>query len=138
MEDTVQSLTLNGFKEWMEMYGKPCEESDPKAAAELFTQNAEYYETPFDEPMIGQDAIYRYWSGASQVLKDVRFSYEMLAVKANRGIARWQRKYVSNKSGSHVALDGVFLVDFDDQGKCTLFREWWHRQEIDSNPFGTT
>jgi len=30
-----------------------CENSDPKAAAELFTQNVTYYEISFDEPMAG-------------------------------------------------------------------------------------
>ncbi len=46
MEDTIESLTLNGFKKWLDMYGQASEDGDPKAAVELFTQNAEYYETP--------------------------------------------------------------------------------------------
>jgi hypothetical protein len=95
-------------------------------------------ETPFDDPMIGQNAIYRYWSKASQALKDVQFSYEILAVQGNLGIALWQGKFVSVKSGNHVALDGVFLVEFDEQEKCSTFREWWHRQEIDASPFDGT
>lgn len=134
----MESLTLNDFKEWMDMYGKACEDSDPQAAAKLFTQNATYYETPFDEPMIGQDAIYRYWSAASQALKDVQFSYEIVAVTGNRGIALWQGKFVGVNSGNRVALDGVFLVEFDQRQKCTLFREWWHLQEIESNPLEMT
>jgi hypothetical protein len=129
----MESLTLDGFGKWMDMYGKACEDSDPKAAAELFAQNAEYYETPFDDPMVGQDAIYQYWSEASHTLKDVQFSYEILAVEGNLGIALWQGKSVSVRSGNHVALDGVFLVEFDEQQKCTMFREWWHRQEIDAS-----
>lgn len=116
----------------MEMYGKACENSDPKAAAESFAQDATYHETPFDEPSVGQDAIYQYWSGASQALKEVQFSYEILAVTGNRGIALWQGKQLSGESGKRVVLDGVFLVEFAEQKKCTLFREWWHRQEIDA------
>jgi hypothetical protein len=134
----MESLTLNGFKKWMDLYGKACEDSDPKVAAELFTQHAEYYETPFDDPMVGQAAIYRYWSESSQALKDVRFSYEILAVKGNLGIALWQGQFVSVKSGNHVVLDGVFLAEFDEQEKCSTFREWWHRQEIDASPFEGT
>ncbi len=134
----MKSLTLNGFRKWLDMYGKASEDGDPKAAAELFSQNAEYYETPFDDPMIGQDGVYRYWSGSAQALKDVQFSYEILAVKENSGIARWQAKFVSVRSGSHVALDGVLLAEFDEQGKCSIFREWWHRQEINASPFENT
>lgn len=134
----MKSLTLNGFRKWLDMYGKASEDGDPKAAAELFSQNAEYYETPFDDPMIGHDGVYRYWSGSAQALKDVQFSYEILAVKGNTGIARWQAKFVSVRSGSHVALDGVLLAEFDEQGKCSIFREWWHRQEINASPFENT
>lgn len=125
-------LTLNDFKKWMDMYGKASEDGDPKASAELFTQNAEYYETPFDDPIIGQDAIYRYWSDAAQYLKDVRFSYEILAATGNLGIALWQAKFFSIKSSNYVVLDGVFLVEFDEQEKCSRFREWWHRQVVDA------
>jgi hypothetical protein len=129
----MATLTRSGFKEWMDMYGKACEDSDPKVAAELFTQQAEYHETPFDKPMIGRDAICRYWSRASQTLKDVQFADEILAVKGNLGIALWQGKFVSIRSGNHVALDGVFLVEFGEQEKCSVFREWWHRQETDAS-----
>jgi len=129
----MEALTLNSFKKWMDMYGKACEDSDSKVAAELFTQNAEYYETPFDDPMVGQDAIYRYWSKASQALKDVRFSYEILAVKENLGIALWRGQFVSVRSGNYIVLDGVFVAEFDEQEKCSTFREWWHRQEIDTS-----
>jgi hypothetical protein len=66
-------------------------------------------------------------------LKDVQFSYEILAVKGNLGIALWHGKSVSAKSGNYIVLDGVFLVEFDEQDKCTVFREWWHRQEIDAS-----
>lgn len=129
----MNSLTPHGFREWMELYGEASENGDAKAAAQLFAQDAEYYETPFDEPIIGHDNIYRYWSEASQSLEDVRFSYEILAVPGNLGIALWQARFASVKSGNHVALDGVFLVELDEQGKCTVFREWWHRQEIDAS-----
>lgn len=125
-------LTLAGFKKWMDLYGKASEESDPKAAAELFTHNAEYYETPFDDPIIGQDAIYRYWTEAARYLKDVRFSYEIVTVAGNLGIALWQAKFVNVRSGNHVELDGVFMVEFDQDQKCSRFREWWHRQVIDA------
>ncbi len=131
----MESLTLDGFKKWMDSYRKASEEGNLKAAAELFAQNAEYYETPFNNPIIGRDTIHRYWSEATQAQKEVQFSYEILAVKGNLGMALWKGKFISVQSGSQVLLDGVFLVEFDRQGKCSTFREWWHRRVIDTNPF---
>lgn len=131
----MESITLDDFKKWMEAYRKASEVGDLKAAAELFSQNAEYYETPFSNPIIGRDAIYRYWSEAAHAQKGVQFSYEILAVKGNLGAALWKGKFISTQSGSQVFLNGVLLVEFNRQGQCTRLREWWHRKVIDTNPF---
>jgi hypothetical protein len=130
MEDLVEALTMDDFRKWMDRYGKACEDGDAQFAADLFTQDAQYCETPFAEPMIGRDAICRYWSQAVPTRRDVWFAYEILAVKENRGITLWRGKSISLRSGNEVVLDGVFLVEFAEPGKCNVFREWWHRQEI--------
>lgn len=130
----MESLTLDRFKNWMDLYRKASEDSDLEAAADLFSQDAEYYETPFSDPIIGRKAIYRYWSEAAQAQEDIHFSYEILDAKGNLGIALWKGEFVSVKSGSQVLLDGVLLVEFDGQGQCNQFREWWHRRVIDIAP----
>ena len=132
----MESLTLDRFNKWMGLYRKASEDSDLEAAADLFSQDAEYYETPFSDPIIGREAIYRYWSEAAQAQKDIHFSFEILDVKGNLGIALWKGEFVSVKSGSQVLLDGVFLVEFDRQGQCNKFREWWHRRVTDVGPDG--
>jgi hypothetical protein len=120
--------------EWLRTYGKASAENDPKASAELFAQNALYYASPFDEPMIGRQAIYQYWSQGAKTLKDKESTYEILSVKGNLGIARWQSKFTNIESGKPIALDCVFLVEFDEDNKCSLFREWWHLKILDAKP----
>lgn len=133
----MASITLDGFKMWLDMYGTASRENDPKASTELFTRDAEYYETPFDDPMVGEEAIYQYWSEGAKNLKDKESSFEILAVKRNLGIARWRSNFVNVNSGNRVALDCVFLVEFDEHEKCRVFREWWHHQVIDADPKDT-
>jgi len=130
MVDTM--LTLNAFEKWMEMYSKASAENDPQASADLFSLNARFYETPFAEPLIGRDAIYQYWVKGAQTLKDKTSSYEILAMKDNLGIARWQANFMVIESGKRLALDCVFLVEFDESEKCSIFREWWHLHEINT------
>ena len=127
----MKPLTLNEFKLWLEQYGKASQENDAKASAELFAPNARYYETPFDSPLVGREAIYRYWHDAAHKLKDKTSTYEILALKDRLGIARWQSQFASIQSGSRFALDCVFLVEFDESGLCSLFREWWHLQRFE-------
>ena len=91
-----------------------------------------YYETPFSEPMIGKDAIYDYWDNGARTLKDKESGYEVLAIQGNLGIARWQARFTHINSGKRIALDCIFLIEFDENLKCRLFREWWHSQVIEA------
>lgn len=122
-------LTLEHFTTWMTAYGRASAENDPQASANLFAENARYHENPFDEPITGRTAIYEYWDKGTRNLKDKESTFEILSVQENRGIAHWQSKFTVTESGKRLALDCLFVVEFDDEGLCQSFREWWHIRE---------
>lgn len=132
----MKKLTIGRFAKWLDAYGWASKENDARASAGLFAQDARYYETPFADPIVGRDAIYQYWDKGARTLKDKESTYEIFSVKGNLGIARWQSTFTLIESGRRVALDCLFLVEFDEDGKCSLFREWWHAQTIESAPQG--
>jgi hypothetical protein len=125
----MSALTREHFQQWMETYGRASAENDPQASANLFAQDACYYETPFDAPMVGRAAIYEYWNKGAQTLKDKISCHEILAVKENLGIARWQSRFTVIESGKRLVLDCLFVVEFNEEGLCQTFREWWHIRE---------
>lgn len=125
----MSTLTYKHFTAWMAEYGRASAENNPRTLADLFAQNAAYYETPFAEPVIGRKAIHNYWSKGAQTLKEKEASFEILAVNGNTGIARWQSKFTVIESGKRLALDCLFVVEFDEEGLCQTFREWWHIRE---------
>jgi hypothetical protein len=126
----MASLTNDIFAIWLEGYGSAWRTGDADAAVGLFTDSARYHETPFDEPMVGRDAIHQYWKeGAGQSQKDIQFSYDILRAGERTGIAHWRASFVRVPSGNLVHLDGILLAEFDAELKCASFREWWHRQE---------
>ena len=129
----MKPLTQKIFQAWMESYGKASKKNDPQASAELFARNAKYFETPFDDPMIGRDAIRTYWEIGTQTLKDKESTFEILAVKGNLGIAHWQSKFTDINSGKRLMLDCMFLVEFDNNDRCRVFREWWHIKNLDAS-----
>jgi hypothetical protein len=55
-------------------------------------------------------------------------------VKNNLGIARWQSSFTDIASGRRLALDCLFLVEFDDNDLCRTFREWWHLKALPASP----
>lgn len=128
----MYTLTYEHFRRWLNIYGKASEENDAQASADLFAQDACYYESPFDEPMIGREAIFAYWNKGAQTLKDKISCHEILAVKDKIGIARWQSRFTVIESRKRLALDCLFVVEFDEAGLSQTFREWWHFREYPS------
>ncbi|MGE5250546.1 MAG: nuclear transport factor 2 family protein, partial [Bacteroidota bacterium] len=131
---SMRHLTLDKFSKWLDEYGRAGRENDARASSELFSPDARYYESPDDNPMIGRDAIYRYWRRAAQTFSDRTSTYEVLALRDNFGIARWQSDFVVVPTGLRASLDCIFLVEFDQQGKCSVFREWWHWRNLTPGP----
>ncbi len=118
---------------WLDAYGKAWIEGDPDKLVTLFTDDALYQETPFDEPMVGKEAIRAYWQeGAADAQEDVSFSSKVWALDDMYAVAHWQARFTRIPSGTRVDLDGTFKLLFSitlDGLKCRELREWWHRQE---------
>ncbi len=122
-------MTPESFRSWLEAYKAAWERRDPDAAVALFSDMAVYHEAPFREPMRGRDVIRAYWEHIPRTQEQVNFQFEVLAVAGDAGIARWWASFVRIPAGKRVHLDGMAVAHFDGEGKCVLFREWWHKRE---------
>ena len=123
-------MTSHEFQSWLDAYGRAWETRDANAAAGLFTDNAAYYETPFVEPLRGRAEIHAYWSHVAQTQEHIRFKSEILACTTQQGIAHWWASFARVPEGTHVKLDGIFLVSLNADGRCETLREWWQRKQI--------
>jgi hypothetical protein len=122
--------TLPAFEDWLRRYGEAWIGGDPAAAVRLFAEDATYHETPFDPPMVGSEAIRRYWTeGAQDGQREVTFAAQPVTVEGGVGYARWQATFVRVRNRAFVELDGMLAARFADDGRCSEFREWWHRRE---------
>lgn len=122
-------LTEEHFKEWLEKYKVAWENESPEDAAELFTEDAKYFEIPFDEPSTGREKIVEYWNAVPEGQTDIKFGYEILKTYNNVGYCKWNASFVRKATGKKVLLDGIFEVTFNESGRGKIFREWWHRKE---------
>jgi uncharacterized protein (TIGR02246 family) len=111
---------------WLGAYGRAWETKDPEAAVQLFTEDATYQETPFDEPMRGRDAIRTYWLQVEPSQDDISFGSEVLHAGGDRALVHWWASYANVKTGEPTRLDGIFILEFDHSGRCRSLREWWH------------
>lgn len=122
-------MTPSDLSAWLAAYGMAWEARDPAAAGRLFALDATYQETPFGPPARGREGIERYWAEATKGQTGITFSNEILSLAGNQGIARWWAEYTRLHSRVRVRLDGIFLLEFDEQGCCRRLLEWWHRTE---------
>jgi uncharacterized protein (TIGR02246 family) len=114
---------------WLEAYGRAWRDRNPQAAANLFAEDGTYQVTPFVEVLRGRPAILAYWSHVAQTERDIQFGYEVLAITAEIGIARWWASFVIIPPGLQTRLDGIFLISLDADGRCLSLREWWHKEQ---------
>ena len=123
-------MTKEQFTQWLQAYGDAWEQGDPDAIIKLFSPDTKYFETPLVEPLVGQTALYDYWTrGAQDSHTDITFSAIPLFVSKHQGFARWQASFTRKRTRRRVHLDGALFAQFDDSLQCTEFREWWHRKE---------
>jgi hypothetical protein len=61
---------------------------------------------------------------------DASFSYRIMSVRRNEGIAHWQSRFRQVDSGDPFELDGILVTIFDDSGLCIDYKEWSHCREM--------
>ena len=126
LASTAQALTPAALEAWLQRYGAAWESRDPAAAGKLFLADASYHEMPFDAPKQGRAAIEEYRRKVTADQRDVKFESKLIAVNGNTGVAHWKATFRVASSGATLALDGVFVLEFDASGQCQSLREWWH------------
>ncbi|MCC2095738.1 MAG: nuclear transport factor 2 family protein [Hyphomicrobiales bacterium] len=136
---------------FMETYKRAWENRDDALLCSLFAPDGVYHNTPFDA-QTGHDAITRYWDRV-KLQDDIHFSYAIVSEADNGGVATWTTRYrvtsekmfdmwaksagtgmVNRRPGDplpRLRLEGIAVVDLDDDGLCRHFRLWWHSQPDD-------
>lgn len=122
----AHGLTVEKLQSWLGDYGKAWETKNAKKAGKLFSVDATYRESPYDAPFDGRKAIQDYWSGVTKDQADIEFTSEVLAVLEGKGIAHWHATFTQPSTGAKNTLDGIFVLEFAEDGLCQKLEEWWH------------
>jgi SnoaL-like protein len=120
---------LDSLARWMDAYGAAWKSNERSDVEGLFAPGAVYSFGPFREDLRGRDRIVDVWVADPGAQRDIEFEHEPLAVEGNRGIAHWRTSFTDAATGARVTLDGVLVLTFDDEGRCTEHREWFNRHE---------
>lgn len=126
-------LTHDAVQVWLDAYARAWETYDEADIAPLFAEDAEYRWHPADDPEIGRATIVEAWlnPGGNASSRDLPGTYEAdltpYVVEGNRAVAVGTCTYWTDPTRSTV--DRIYynswLLEFDDEGKCSSFTEYW-------------
>ncbi len=114
---------------WLENYVLAWKSADPEAIGSLFSEDAQYFYTPFEEPVIGREAIVASWLEDPDQPGTFDGAYEPLVVEGSVAVANGRsRYYTAGTAFVGAEYDNIFVLRFDEQGKCVEFREWFMKK----------
>ena len=110
---------------WLDRYIEAWRASDAVAIAELFGPDAEYRYHPADDPIVGPAEIAASWLAQPDEPNSWDAWYRPFTVSGDRAVATGVSTYFKRDGSVERVFDNVFLLAFDDEGRCTLFTEWF-------------
>ena len=121
------ALDRAAFQGWLDRYVEAWKSYDPEQIAALFSEDAEYRYHPKDHPVRGRDAIVADWLEDRDDPGTYDGHYEAVAIDAeneNHVASGWSR-YFEADGTLRDEYWNIYLCQFDDEGRCTSFTEWW-------------
>ena len=109
-------------RRWLAGYEAAWRAPGTGALAGIFTEDASYRQSPYEEPVSGLEAIRRMWdeerAGPDEVFA---LATEILAVDGVTAVVRAEVRYGNPVSQEYRDL---WVMRLDDDGRCTWFEEW--------------
>ena len=103
-------------REWVSGYERAWRGLDSAAITALFTEQAQYFDSPYETPRVGHDAIAAEWNDPRPFSLDV----ESVLVDGVRAVVRVRVNY-SEPDQEYLDL---WELDFDASGRVERFVEW--------------
>jgi ketosteroid isomerase-like protein len=113
---------------WIGAYEGAWRTAGTDALAKLFTDDASYRMSPYEQPAIGLEAIGELWererAGADE---EFEMTCQVVAVDGDTAVARIEVGYASG-----AEYRDLWIVRFAADGRCCAFEEWpfWPGQPI--------
>jgi uncharacterized protein (TIGR02246 family) len=110
---------------WLDGYSRAWKTYDPEQIGELFSEDAVYFDNPFDEPVRGREAIVASWLEDPDEEGTYEGRYRPVLVAGDVAVARGYSRYLDTNGTLAEEYDNLFLLRFDADGRCATYREWY-------------
>jgi SnoaL-like domain len=113
--------------DWLKAYVRAWETYEPGAIGDLFSDDATYSFHPYDELVVGRQAIVESWLKDTDAPGTYEATYEPIAIDGDVAVVNGRSRYFRDSSRGDLAKewDNIFVIEFDKDGRCRSFREWY-------------
>ena len=115
---------------WLDKYVEAWRTYDPAQIGNLFSEDALYFYSPFDAPLRGREAIVADWLKEPNATGSWEARYVPVAVEGNVGVAQGRTRYFGSDGAVEREFDNIFVLHFDEAGRCKRFTEWYMQPRI--------
>jgi ketosteroid isomerase-like protein len=128
-------VTREDVEDWVRGYERAWRSPGTEALKDLFTGDATYLQSPYEEPVAGLEAIGAMWE-RERTSPDERFEMtsEVFAVDGDRAVVRVEVHY--EDPARREEFRDTWLLRFEE-GRCAHFEEWAYWPDKPYTPPGS-
>jgi SnoaL-like protein len=117
----------NAAQEWLARYVSAWKSYEPREIGALFSEDALYQYHPFDQPVRGRSAIVASWLREDQRDQPGTYDggYRPIVVEGDLVVSNGRSRYFRPDGTVEKEYDNIFVMRFDQDGRCREFREWY-------------
>ncbi|HEU4895404.1 MAG TPA: nuclear transport factor 2 family protein [Acidimicrobiia bacterium] len=115
-------------QDWLDRYIGAWRSNDTADVAGLFSEDVVYSYRPWvdDEVAVsGRDAVVASWLENPDDPEGWEASYSPYAVDGNKAVATGWSRYLPTDDVAERLYHNAYLLEFDDEGRCSSFREFF-------------
>jgi hypothetical protein len=119
-------LSKERVQAWLDAYVQAWKTYDPQAIGDLFSEEVTYFYSPYHEPVSGRAAIVASWLENVDAPGTYDARYEPVIIEGNRAVTNGRSRYFEQDGSTFkTEWDNIFILRFDDEGRCAEYREWY-------------
>jgi ketosteroid isomerase-like protein len=112
-------MTVDDIMRWVAGYERAWREGDLAAVEQLFTEDAHYRPSPYEESEVGHDAIKAFWLDDEGT--EFTVTAEPVALEGRNAVVRLEVHYLRPV---HQEYRDLWVLRFADDGRVEEFEEW--------------
>jgi SnoaL-like domain len=121
----ISQLTLEQVRRWLDGYIAAWTSYARDQIAALFTEDVRYEPEPYSTPLTGRDAVVASWLSDQDPPDSWEAVYEPVAIDGWLAVATGVSRYFDADGDLEAVFHNVFLLEFDPDGRCRHYREWY-------------